>query len=76
MIHKTFNCEIPPFTGGDARFERDTYKVHAWGAPGSDLVNVRIQDRNGFSDVESHSKRRYKLKTIDEMVDYLFYVVK
>jgi len=74
MITKTFNCEVPLNAGGFGK-ESDRYKVHTWTAPGSDLINLRVEHSDGtFSDVETHSQKRYKRYGLESMVDYLFWL--
>lgn len=76
MITNTFKCEVPLNAGGFGK-ESDKYKVHAWMAPGSDQVNLRVEHHDGvFSDVETHSQREYRRFGLHNMVDYLFWVVK
>lgn len=71
MIHKSYQCFIPNTPYGE-------YTVYAWMAPGAPSVNLRIKDANGFSPVEVHKFDYYRPKgqTMDELIEWLFYVVK
>lgn len=70
MIHKSYACHIP-----NTSFE---YTVHAWMAPGANAVNLRVEDKGGFGPVETHkfSYHRPLGQTMDDMIEWLFYVIK
>lgn len=77
MIHKMFKCETELGT---------QYEISAWQAMGSDTVNLRSRDEWGWSQdwpeigltgvwSEKLSEyARYGVKTMDQLIDYLFYV--
>jgi hypothetical protein len=71
MIRKTYTCEVPGTNFGH-------YKVHAWMAPGAKAVNIRVQDGLGFGPVEVHRFDWYRPvgQTMDDLVEWLYYVVK
>jgi hypothetical protein len=71
MIQKSYTCHIPNTSLGE-------YTVHAWMAPGANAVNMRVEDKGGFGPVETHKFDYYRPmgQTIDDMIEWLFYVVK
>lgn len=75
MIQKTYLCSVP--YSGDRDFP---YTVSAWMAEGSDTVNIRMWDKltgwYGVIDVEKLSSYVADgVKTMDDLVKHLFYVV-
>lgn len=77
IIQKTFLCTNPAaLSEKTSRFE-----VSAWQGMGSDTVNIRLRD--DFSgwynliDVEKLSSyAAWGVKSMDDLIEYLFYVVK
>lgn len=81
MIHKTYKCAYPGYKG-DVE-----YVVSAWQAMGSDSVNMttftpgvgwdRDYPEHGISRVHTEKLSSYirrGIKTMDELIGYLFYV--
>lgn len=86
MIQKTYECEIPDITGAGSGYSR-RYKVSAWMAMGSDTVNLRSWDplygwsedypEHGITGTWTEKISHYLksgVKTMDDLVEYLFYV--
>lgn len=84
MIQKTYECEVPEQYAGS--FDR-SFKVSAWTAMGSDTVNFRSWDpkggwdkdypENGITAVQTERISDYAhmgIRTMDALVEYLFYV--
>ena len=82
MIQKMYDCALPVSQGfgfGDVVRE---YQVSAWMAEGSNTVNYRLRDGLGwyeFAGVQVEKLSDYLsegVMTMDDLVEYLFYVVK
>lgn len=68
LIKKSYKCMVDIF---------GQYTVHAWHFAGTDTVSYRVEDRYGFGPVESEKLSRWpeEIRTMDDIIDALYYVV-
>lgn len=82
MIQKMYNCAMPVWADEGLAPGASEYQVSAWQAMGSDTVNLRLRDDKGwyeFHPVQVEKLSSYAawgVKSMDDLIEYLFYVVK
>ncbi len=78
MIQQTFTCTMTINAHDGLPEIVQEFRVSAWMAMGSDNVNMRMCDEAGWiAGVETHKLSWYSqdgVRTMEEMVEFLFYV--
>jgi hypothetical protein len=88
MIQKMYDCVLPLSDAFGERSVEYRYQVSAWMAMGSNTVNITTRDESGWArnwpdqDLFAVSVEKLSdyinagVKTMDDLIEYLFYVVK